>query len=275
LGACNGVYFDEKRDFRELGLEQSYRVRLVVNAYAGAIAQRLDYDPFGHVTQDTAPAFQPFAFAGGLYDPDTALTRFGARDYDARTGRWTSKDPVLFGGGTTNLYEYAANDPINFRDLTGHDIWIEGPSGTENFLHHSINIGDPLGDYYSFSYAINGWGTVYEDEETGGKILRYFKTSVDQDTAAFQEIFDSKAADNQRWYGLNTCRSYSQEKFEHFKRRFGGVETAPPSRTVAPRHSWRYATDGLSTTGSGWLSWRLLAKALGISITSTGSSSGG
>ncbi len=33
------------------------------------------------------PSFQPFGFAGGLYDLDTKLTRFGARDYDAETSR--------------------------------------------------------------------------------------------------------------------------------------------------------------------------------------------
>ena len=47
--------------------------------------QRLDYDPYGVVLTDTNPGFQPFGFAGGLYDPDTGLVRFGARDYDART----------------------------------------------------------------------------------------------------------------------------------------------------------------------------------------------
>jgi YD repeat-containing protein len=56
--------------------------RLVVNASTGEIAQRLDYDPFGRILSDTNPGFQPFAFAGGLYDRDTNLIRFGARDYD-------------------------------------------------------------------------------------------------------------------------------------------------------------------------------------------------
>ncbi len=43
---------------------------------------RLDYDEFGRVLLDTNPGFQPFGFAGGHYDPDTQLVRFGARDYD-------------------------------------------------------------------------------------------------------------------------------------------------------------------------------------------------
>jgi RHS repeat-associated protein len=81
-------------------------VRLVVNAADGAIAQRIDYDEFGNITQDTNPGFQPFAFAGGLYYQQTKLTRFGARDYDSFTGRWTAKDPILFAGGDMNLYGY-------------------------------------------------------------------------------------------------------------------------------------------------------------------------
>lgn len=94
-------------------------VRLVVDATTGAIAQRLDYDEFGVVTADSNPGFQPFGFAGGIYDRNTKLTRFGARDYDAATGRWTTKDPILFAGQDTNLYSYAFADPINFIDPSG------------------------------------------------------------------------------------------------------------------------------------------------------------
>lgn len=94
-------------------------VRLVVNAATGAVAQRMDYDEFGVVTMDTAPGFQPFGFAGGLYDPQTRLVRFGARDYDAETGRWTAKDPILFTGRQTNLYCYVFNDPVNLFDPSG------------------------------------------------------------------------------------------------------------------------------------------------------------
>jgi RHS repeat-associated protein len=80
--------------------------RLVVEVNTGQVAQRMDYDEFGNVTLDTNPGFQPFGFAGGLYDQDTKLVRFGFRDYDAETGRWTCKDPIGFGGGYTELYGY-------------------------------------------------------------------------------------------------------------------------------------------------------------------------
>ena len=106
--------------------------RIVVDVATGDVAQELDYDEFGNVVRETSPGFQPFGYAGGLYDRDTELVRFGARDYDAETGRWTARDPILFGGRNPNLYGYVMNDPINRVDplglLDSGDVldWIEG-----------------------------------------------------------------------------------------------------------------------------------------------------
>jgi RHS repeat-associated protein len=94
-------------------------VRLVVDATTGTVAQRLDYDEHGNVILDSNPGFQPFGFAGGLYDPLTKLTRFGARDYDAEISRWTVPDPSGFVAGDPTLRAYVANDPVNLTDPDG------------------------------------------------------------------------------------------------------------------------------------------------------------
>jgi RHS repeat-associated protein len=90
----------------------------VINTADGAIAQRMDYDEFGNVLNNTNPGFQPFGFAGGLYERDAHLVCLGARCYDSESGRWTAKDPIGLNGGI-NLYTYVENNPINFTDPYG------------------------------------------------------------------------------------------------------------------------------------------------------------
>ncbi|MBX7144588.1 MAG: hypothetical protein K1X79_09075 [Oligoflexia bacterium] len=113
--------------------------RYVVNASTGAVAEHIDYDEFGNVLTDTNPGFQPFGFGGGIYDQDTKLVRFGARDYDAAVGRWTAKDPIGFGGGDTNLYGYVVGDPINRFD----------PLGLEDILAGSVFSPENLAKRYA------------------------------------------------------------------------------------------------------------------------------
>jgi RHS repeat-associated protein len=93
--------------------------RIVIDAETGSIAQHIDYEEFGSVAQDTNPGFQPFGFAGGIYDRDTKLIRFGSRDYDAFIGRWSAKDRSWRPSTDANLYAYATNDPINWIDQDG------------------------------------------------------------------------------------------------------------------------------------------------------------
>ncbi len=106
--------------------------RLIVNVADGTVMQRLDYDEFGNVLKDTTPGFQPFGFAGGLYDIETQLIHFGSREFDPKTGRWTSRDPVMFSGGSINTYANL-NDPVNTVD----------PSGREGFWD---NLGKRISD---------------------------------------------------------------------------------------------------------------------------------
>ena len=94
-------------------------MRFVVDVNSGAVVQQIDYDEYGNIILDSNPDFQPFAYAGGLYDHQTGLVRFGVRDYDAIIGRWICKDPIDFIGGDGNLYVYVQNDPVNWIDPWG------------------------------------------------------------------------------------------------------------------------------------------------------------
>jgi RHS repeat-associated protein len=102
-----------------LTYDQVGSLRVVADG-SGNVVKRIDYGSFGNIINDTNAAFEiPFGFAGGMHDRDTGLVRFGFRDYDPDTARWTAKDPILFAGGNVDLYGYCLNDPINWVDPLG------------------------------------------------------------------------------------------------------------------------------------------------------------
>ncbi len=53
-----------------------------------------------------------------MMDVDGRFVLFGAREYDAKTGRWMEPDPIGVAGGG-NRYVYAAGDPVNSIDPSG------------------------------------------------------------------------------------------------------------------------------------------------------------
>jgi RHS repeat-associated protein len=102
----------------------------VVDALTGRTVEELNFDEFGIAKEHEGRSVLPFGFAGGLYDNDTHLTHFGARDYDSEPGRFVSKAPVVFGCGQTKLYAYVLNDPINL---------IDRLISVDNYVQNQIN----------------------------------------------------------------------------------------------------------------------------------------
>ncbi len=107
------------------------------------------YDSFGNVISDSNPNFEiPFSFVGGLYDKDTKLIRFGARDYDPEISRWTSKEPLGF-NGSRNFYTYTNADPVNYVDWSGLVIdkdgnFVKGPIWNKKFDYQPGNLSYEL-----------------------------------------------------------------------------------------------------------------------------------
>jgi len=123
-----------------LTYDQVGSLRIIADA-SGNVVKRIDYDSFGNIITDSNSAFDvPFGFAGGLFDKDTGLIRFGYRDYDPDVGRWTAKDPILFAGGDTDLYGYCLNDPVNWVDTIG--LWGIEIGGSLMGFDFTTNIYD-------------------------------------------------------------------------------------------------------------------------------------
>ncbi|ADU61165.1 MAG: RHS repeat-associated core domain-containing protein [Pseudodesulfovibrio sp.] len=80
----------------------------------GNVIQETLYDPFGGIIESTNPALRiPLGFAGGLHDRYLGFVRFGWRDYDTFTGRWTAPDPLGDADGDPDWYGCCLGDPVN------------------------------------------------------------------------------------------------------------------------------------------------------------------
>ncbi len=197
-------------------------VRLVYDLTTETEVQRIDYDVWGNITNNTHPDLQPFGFAGGLYDQQTKLTRFGARDYDAETGRWTAKDPIGFEGGDYNLYGYVANDPVNFTDSQG--LSEDCPDECEVY-RCSAKLGEPdtppdkAGLTHAYSCVkINGVmicrGLISDPGEWGAGSLfdeTYHPSmckKVSSDCCVAKCLLRRWALDAGNWYIQGSCHGY-------------------------------------------------------------------
>lgn len=76
------------------------------------------YSSFGEIKQQGSKVKNTYTFTGREWDEEIDLYYYRARYYDADVGRFISKDPIGFIGGT-NLYVYVQNNPIRFIDPFG------------------------------------------------------------------------------------------------------------------------------------------------------------
>jgi len=198
----------------------------VVNAETAEVVQRMDYDAFGRVLQDTNPGFQPFGFAGGLYDDDTGLVRFGKRDYDGYTGGWTAKDPTLFGGGDENLYRYALSNPVNLGDVNGGDVCVHKVS--DGYRHRFLSFNsDPDRSYGAWPSDNPFWSywDVENPDLDKDKIGQDATETVCRESTAeedkeledwIRDQYDfSNPANNPRYiFGFNDCRHFVDDALD-------------------------------------------------------------
>ena len=87
---------------------------------AGSVVDHIDYDSYGNKKGETSPASgDRWEYAGREYDGAAGEYYNRARWFDPNIGRFTSQDPIGFGGGDANVYRYVANNITNFTDPSG------------------------------------------------------------------------------------------------------------------------------------------------------------
>jgi RHS repeat-associated protein len=116
--AAVGVFGKELMDRAWFGPDGKAHVKF---GLIGEVATHLKVE-----VREAAP--QRFMYDGGEYDPESGLTLFSRRYYDASTGRFVTQDPAE-ADSLGNDYRFGENDPVMMTDTSGLMAAMYGTSG--------------------------------------------------------------------------------------------------------------------------------------------------
>jgi RHS repeat-associated protein len=101
-------------------LQNHLHSTLALTDSGGGLVERSNYEGFG---ASGGSGLTRFTYTGREADPLSGLMYNRARWYDPQQGRFLSEDPIGMLGGL-NLYGYTANNPINFSDPFGLEVYV-------------------------------------------------------------------------------------------------------------------------------------------------------
>ena len=99
----------------------------------GKVTKSYRYDAFGVEKNIDENDTNAFRYCGEYFDKETATVYLRARNYNPSTGRFISRDSfagVLSDPLSLNLYTYCGNNPIFYKDSSGHSYGTL-PDGTK------------------------------------------------------------------------------------------------------------------------------------------------
>ncbi len=209
-GTNYGLHYDQVGSLR------------VVADVNGNVISEIMYDSFGNIIEQTNPSFiVPLGLAGGLHDQDTNWVRFGWRDYDPRTGRFTAPDPIGLAGGDSDVYGYCLDDPVNGVDPLG--LWTEVHHYDDNKGHVAVALegDDPVGKYPKASADIFGGQGEYRKETREPARTVHIDTTKEQE-ANMREYLDMAGKSTSVGYSLyiDNCVKATDDVLE-----VGGIQT--------------------------------------------------
>ena len=151
--------------------------RAVVNEN-GTLEQMTHYYPFGGVYGDTGlnASLQPYKYNGKELDRVHGLDLYdyGARNYDAIIGNWTTMDPLAERTPEVSPYIYCKDNPVNAIDLNGDTIWINYEDHRYLYDNRNLslnrkvnNVNSNIGFLFTAQNALN----MISETDSGNDLL--------------------------------------------------------------------------------------------------------
>ncbi|MFF4830451.1 polymorphic toxin-type HINT domain-containing protein [Streptomyces sp. NPDC001315] len=155
-----------------LAADQHGTAEIAIDAATGALTRRR-MDPYGNERGNDGKTWvNDKGFLGKTVDESTGLVNVGAREYEAKNGRFISVDPIIDFSDPQQIngYTYANNNPIAFVDATGLRLancvggWNECGGGPKS--HPGAYTDDPGGN------PGKGIGTGYTAAEAKADVAK-------------------------------------------------------------------------------------------------------
>ncbi len=144
--------------------------------------------PFGTLLAKTGALDQPFQFSTKRIDALTGLVYYGYRFYSTEPDRRTTRDPLGEAGGV-NLYAFVGNNPVNWVDPLGLELFVCGrlskPRVLKTIQANHVYIYDSVSEQYigmggSFENPAENACRLAGDPENIDEIFDYFNTRQSQ-----------------------------------------------------------------------------------------------
>ena len=140
--------------------------RVVINQ-SGTVEETNHYYPFGGIFASSSNSVQPYKYNGKELDTKNGLNwyDYGARQYDAALGRFTTVDPMTEKYHGVSPYLYCGNNPINridpdgmdwYENISGDLYWQEGSKKLEGYTNIGSCVSIPWGEDSYLNFYQNG-----------------------------------------------------------------------------------------------------------------------
>ena len=132
----------------------------------GNWVERIRYSAYGETeiisrNQKKVTTNNIFFYTGRELEPEKGDYYYRARYYSPSEGRFLSEDPIHFSSGDYNLYRYAENNPLKFRDPYGHSIW--------DYINDVRDFVDGFESWSDYFEWLRKWGQCQINKDKCGR----------------------------------------------------------------------------------------------------------